>query len=115
MITSAHHVEELRKRYFRYHVYSEIIRPNRFSQLHGQSFYHGETDMRGLPDGIGSMHYHSGTILEGEWLQGKIKKEYRRYFPFQNFNCKYTIYCKNNLHEYIKIIKIDNIGNIYIK
>ena len=71
--------------------------------------------MRGLPDGIGCMVYHSGTRIEGEWELGKIKKEYRRNFKFSIFKCQYTIYCKDGQDEFTKIVKIDHSDNVYIK
>lgn len=114
-VTSMHMIEEIRKRYFREHTYLEILRPNRFTRIEGQSRYRGETDMRGRPDGLGAMLYQSGTCLEGAWQFGKIEKEYRKTFRFSIFRCQYTIHCKSGRGEFTKLIKLDHAGNVYIK
>ena len=82
---SDHMIEEIRKRYFRHFAYEEVLHVNRFATRRGQSNYYGETNKKKIPDGLGTMTYHSGTVVEGEWKNGKIFKEYRKKYRFNIF------------------------------
>mmetsp|Transcript_7177 Transcript_7177/g.14501 ORF Transcript_7177/g.14501 Transcript_7177/m.14501 type:complete len:1267 (-) Transcript_7177:3184-6984(-) len=53
---------------------SKVVCGMQWTDYRGNSgFFTGETDEDGEPDGMGSMRYHSGEVLEGKWTHGEFE------------------------------------------